>query len=65
VDELAKCSDSAWLREGAHHVLHDLADKDLEVKNLVAPVIAALEGIKPRIAVREPAYRVWEKLRTS
>jgi hypothetical protein len=53
---LTKRSDSAWLRIGAHHVLHGLANQDLEVKNLVAPVIVALEGVEAEIGVLEPAY---------
>jgi HEAT repeat protein len=60
---LTERSDSAWIREGAHHVLHDLADKDLRVKNLAAPVIAALEGIEPEIGVVEPAYAALDKLK--
>jgi HEAT repeat protein len=46
---LTKRSGSAWLREGAHHVLHDLAGKDLEVEDLVRSVIAGQEGIEPEI----------------
>jgi HEAT repeat protein len=65
MEALTKRSDSAWRREGAHHVLHDLADKDLEVKDLVAPVIAALEGIEPEIGVLEPSYAVLDKLKGS
>ncbi len=60
---LTERSDSAWIREGAHHVLHDLADKDLRVKDLAAPVIAALEGIEPEIGVVEPAYAALDKLK--
>ena len=65
MESLTKHSDSAWLREGAHHVLHDLANKDLEVKDFVAPVITALEGIEPEIGVVEPAYAVLDKLKGS
>jgi HEAT repeat protein len=60
---LTKHSDSAWLREGAHHVLHDLANKGPEVKDFVAPVITALEGIEPEIGVVEPAYAALDKLK--
>ena len=51
METLTKHSDSAWLREGAHHVLHDLANRDPEVKDFVAPVITALEGSEPEIGV--------------
>jgi HEAT repeat protein len=65
MEALTKRSDSAWLRQGAHHVLHDLVGKDLEVKDLVAPVITALEGIEPEIGVVEPAYTALNKLKGS
>jgi HEAT repeats len=63
MEALTKHSDSAWLREGAHHVLHDLAKKDPEVKDFVTPVIIALEGIEPEIGVVEPAYAALDKLK--
>jgi hypothetical protein len=65
MEALTKRSDSAWLREGAHHVLHDLAEMDLEVKDLVAPVNAALEGTEPEIGVMDPAYAALDKLKVS
>jgi HEAT repeat protein len=46
---LEQRSDSVWLREGAHHVLHDLARGDLE--DVLSPVLAALEDIEPAIEV--------------
>jgi HEAT repeat protein len=65
VEALTQRPESAWLRQSAHHVLHDLANKDLEVKDLVAPVIAALEGIEPEIGVVDPAYAALKKLKRS
>jgi HEAT repeat protein len=65
LEQLVHHPDSAWLRERAHHVLHDLSQKDPEVKALVAPVLAALEGVEPEIGVLEPAYAVLDKLRSS
>jgi hypothetical protein len=62
---LTKRSGSAWLREGAHHVLHDLAGKDLEVEDLVRPVIAGLEGIEPEIGGMEAAYAALHQLKVS
>jgi hypothetical protein len=38
---------------------------DLEVKDLVAPVIAALEGSEPEIGVMNPAYAARDKLKVS
>jgi HEAT repeat protein len=46
---LEQRSDSVWLREGAHHVLHDLARGDLE--DVLSPVLAALDGIEPTMEV--------------
>ena len=65
MEALTKHSDSAWLREGAHHVLHDLANKDPEVKDFFVPVVTALEGIEPEMGVMEPAYTALDKLRGS
>jgi sporulation protein YlmC with PRC-barrel domain len=45
---LIQRSDSDWLRQGAHHVLHELARTGLEE---VRPVLAALEDIEPSIDV--------------
>jgi HEAT repeat protein len=39
--------DSLWLREGVHHVLHDL-DKS-KLTEILQPVIAALEGFEPSV----------------
>lgn len=45
---LVQRADSAWLREGAQHVLRSLtADEDLE--DLVTPVLTALEEIEPKM----------------
>jgi HEAT repeat protein len=63
LEALIKRSDSVWLREGAHHVLHDLSKGDLDLKDLVAPVIAGLEGVDPEIEVHEPVLEALEQLR--
>jgi HEAT repeat protein len=44
---LVEHSDSLWLREGAHHVLHDIDKGDLI--EILRPVIAALEGFEPSV----------------
>jgi HEAT repeat protein len=46
---LTQHSDSLWLREGAHHVFHDLADR--KIMGVLRPVLTALEGIEPSIEV--------------
>jgi hypothetical protein len=54
-------SDSVWLQEGAHHVLHSLAKTDLG--DVVAPVLAALEGGDPGFAVQRPGREALQRLR--
>lgn len=44
---LVKRSDSEWLREGAHHVLHTLIRKKWATP--LAPVLVALEGMMPHL----------------
>jgi HEAT repeat protein len=39
--------DSFWLREGVHHVLHDVDKGNLT--EILQPVIAALEGFEPSV----------------
>jgi hypothetical protein len=60
---LIERSDSIWLREGAHHVFHDIGKRDGRLKSLMDPVIASLEGVEPEIAVHEPAWKALEALR--
>ena len=49
VKALIENSNSVWLREGAHHILHDLAENDLD--ETVQPVLAALESFNPEVEV--------------
>ncbi|MGH2632982.1 MAG: HEAT repeat domain-containing protein [Tepidiformaceae bacterium] len=51
---LLQSSDKVWLREGAHHVLRVIGRGELAAA--IEPVIKALEGIVPAIAVL-PAAR--------
>lgn len=53
-------SDSAWLRDGAHHVFHDLSDECL--KKHVRPVLAALEELDPAVEVPLAARTALEAL---
>jgi HEAT repeat protein len=62
LDALRKRSDSVWLRQGAHHVLHDLSKGDLELKDLVAPVVAGLERGDPETEIHEPVLEALEQL---
>jgi HEAT repeat protein len=44
---LAKHSDSIWLREGIHHVLHDINSG--KIRKVLQPVLVALEGPEPSL----------------
>ena len=61
--ELMNRGDSEWLREGAHHVIHDLNKGAL--KKYLEPVHAALNDVKPRIEVPWAAKRALEELEKS
>ena len=53
-------SDSSWLRDGAHHVLHDLARGDL--RNILNPVLTAMEHPDPPVEVPLAAKAALEAL---
>lgn len=57
---LIEGADSAWLREGAHHVLRMLAVQGLY--DQVAPVLVALDDIDPTLEVPEAAEKALEAL---
>jgi HEAT repeat protein len=57
---LEKCPDSGWLRQGAHHILHDLATKGLS--DLVSPVLAAMEDVEPTVEVPWAALNALDAL---
>jgi HEAT repeat protein len=54
LEALVQRSDSAALREGAHHVLRMLNQGDLHAQ--IAPVLAALEDIEPIVQVPVAAH---------
>ncbi len=58
---LMERSDSVWLRDGAHHVLHELANADLE--DLLTPVVAALDGVDPQNGARGPASHALQMMK--
>lgn len=55
--------DSTLLREGAHHVFHDLAKGEL--RKYLAPVLTVLEQTDPAIEVPWAARRALEKLKSA
>ena len=52
--------ESDLLREGAHHVLHDLAKGEL--RKYLIPVLVALEGPAPAAQILVAAYRAMEDM---
>jgi HEAT repeat protein len=61
LEALVQHSNSAWLQEGAHHVLRTLAQKSLPVS--VVPVLKALDDVEPAIEVIQPAKTALAGLR--
>jgi HEAT repeat protein len=59
---LIKDADSIWLREGAHHVFHDLARGGSDLRDVLQPVLAALEDIDPAVEVPLAAKEALNKL---
>jgi hypothetical protein len=58
--------ESIHLREGAHHILHDLVSRDLldpKQKDQVKPVLAALNDVEPAVAAPIAAYQALGKMR--
>jgi HEAT repeat protein len=52
--------DSLWLREGVHHVLHDVDKEDFD--EILQPVLAALEGFEPSVEVPYAAEKALKAL---
>ena len=56
---LVNQADSVRLREGAHHVIHDLISRELlpkEARQAILPVFAALEDVAPTVTVPIAAH---------
>ena len=60
---LSERSDSQWLREGAHHVLHDLHKH--RALAMVKPVLDALNEPEPELTVPPAAYAALKSLNLS
>jgi HEAT repeat protein len=56
-------SDSRWMREGAHHVLHSLIRDG--VADEAIPVLEALENLEPTVEAPVAAYQVLQQLRAA
>ncbi len=61
---LIQRSDSPILRRGAHHVLSGLAKQGVN-KNVVGPVLKALEGVEPEVEVLGSAYNALDRLKSA
>jgi HEAT repeat protein len=61
IQALVKHFDSPRLREGAHHILHNLQDKRM-LSRTQAKMLEALQGIEPEIEVAWAAERALEEL---
>jgi len=59
---LVERSDSEWLREGAHHVFHDLVKGRPELWDVLQPVLAALEDVEPSLEAPIAAEDALNKL---
>ncbi len=57
---LMEQGDSVFLREGAHHVIHDL--KKGELRKYLAQVLVALETAEPAMSVPQAAFHALEML---
>jgi len=57
---LIKRGESLWLREGAHHVIHDLMREDLKV--VFGPVLDAIEKPEGKLAVPIAAEKALTEL---
>jgi HEAT repeat protein len=53
---------SVWLRQGAHHVLHDMKRGDLD--SILKPVMAALDTSAPAVEVLHAARKVLNTLKS-
>lgn len=61
---LSKRSDSTWLRESAHHVLHSWRDQRIKPE-VIELVLLALDGVEPEVAVPGAASQALELLNKS
>jgi HEAT repeat protein len=59
--ELVRQSHSVWLRMGAHYVVRQLSARDL--KEVLQPLLAALDGLEPALEVPMAARAALEALK--
>jgi HEAT repeat protein len=61
LEALLERYDASLLREGAHHVLHELAKS--HGKETLGPVLAALEGVDPGFELQRPVRKALRRLK--
>jgi len=57
---LVEHAESLWMREGAHHVLHDIRKEGIE--EILQPVMIALEDVEPSLGVPLAARKALDEL---
>jgi HEAT repeat protein len=60
--KLIEHSDSAWLREGAHHILHSLRDQNIE-SDAIEIAIHALESVEATVEVPIAANKALQTIK--
>jgi HEAT repeat protein len=63
LEALLERSDSPWMREGAHHVLHDIDNSG--ISEIILPILNALEGMEADLEAPIMAEAALSKLRQS
>jgi len=63
LEALLERSDSPWMREGAHHVLHDIDNSG--ISEIILPILNALEGMEADLEAPIVAEAALGKLRQS
>jgi hypothetical protein len=60
LETVIKNPDSFWIREGTHHVLHDLPGSKL--KEIIKPVLDALDDVEPSLEAAIAAKAAVDKI---
>lgn len=63
LEKLTQHPESGWLRRQAHRVLSSAVNRNPTLRNIIGPVITALEGFEADIAGIVPAYAALDGLK--
>lgn len=61
IESLIEHADSVWMRDGSHHVLHDLSHG--QFNKPLQPIIKSLEGVEPAVVIPQVGRTVLEELK--